>query len=893
MKARKRFSNRRFNVESLENRTLLSGGMQNQDLPPGALNPSFGNGGVVTSSIFGPTTDVAGNVAIQTQSDGKIVLAGTVRGVTSQSAFAVARENADGSLDTKFGNGGTVFTNFAPGTIATASGLAIQPDGKILVVGNSEGVVNGNFVEEFALARYTTDGTLDTSFGTNGEVSTDVGGFGNSFASSVVVTSAGKIIVTGFTGVDNGDCAIAEYNANGTLNQSFGSGGEVVTNFGQNALVLPSEVSATIQTNGQIVLAGTVQVSNPGFGFDLGLARYNENGSLDPKFGTGGLVTTQFGSSDVFQIAGVGIEPGTSAIVVAGTTEDGFTQSITLARFNAKDGSLDKSFGTGGVVITPPAPEATTAATGMVIQPHDGDIVVSGTTIGVDGNQNDFQDLIVARYNATDGSLDKSFGTNGEVLTAFGPNSTTSGAGVTLQADGKIVATASVSLAAGIPDGNIGVARFNINGRLDSHFGNNGESQINVPIPAEMLTAGEAIQSDGKIVVAGTAVVGGANEFAETVLTRFNTDGSLDRSFGTNGTVISDFKSGASAVGLTIESNGKILVVANTASLIDGVFEPEIGLEQFNTNGTPDKSFGSAGEAFVNVGAGFSISGAGVAIEPNGKIVVAGTESGFDSNFNFVQDFILASLNKNGSVDTSFGTNGQVVTSFGTGTPATAAGIAIQSDGKIVVAGTANDPTSFENEFALARYKTNGSLDSSFGTGGEVLTNFGPTTPASLKSVAIQSDGKIVVAGSITDQTTFTDDFALARYNTNGKLDTSFGTGGKVITSFGPSTSSDAASVAIQPDGEIVVAGTVQVFTGGIADDFGLVRYNPNGTLDHSFGTGGEVLTNFGANEFATAADVVIGADGEIFVAGTLAGNNFSDFVVASFIGKKKHDQDR
>ena len=168
-----------------------------------------------------------------------------------------------------------------------------------------------------------------------------------------------------------------------------------------------------------------------------------------------------------------------------------------------------------------------------------------------------------------------------------------------------------------------------------------------------------------------------------------------------------------------------------------------------------------------------------------------------------------------------------------------------------------------------------------------MITSFGPTTPASIKSVAIQNDGKIVVAGSVTDPTTFDDEFALARYNTNGKLDATFGTGGEVITSFGPDSSSDAASLAIQPDGEIVVAGTVEDFSSGFTQGFGLVRYNPNGSLDQGFGTGGKVVTTFGPNTFATAADVVIGDDGELFVAGTLAGNNFSDFLLAGYGGKK------
>ena len=276
-----------------------------------------------------------------------------------------------------------------------------------------------------------------------------------------------------------------------------------------------------------------------------------------------------------------------------------------------------------------------------------------------------------------------------------------------------------------------------------------------------------------------------------------------------------------------------------------------------------------------------------MAIENDGTIVVAGSASGFDSNFNFFQDFALAALNKNGSVDNAFGTHGQVVTSFGANTPAVSAGIAIGKDGKIVVAGTATDPNTFIDEFALARYNTNGKLDNSFGDRGEVLTSFGPNRPATIKDVVVQGDGKIVVAGSITDRTTFTDDFALARYTKAGKLDSTFGTGGEVVTSFGPNTSADGASLVLQDDGKIVVAGTVENFNNGTTEGFGLARYNTNGTLDPTFGTAGEVVTDFGPNTFATAVDVVVGDDGELFVAGTLSGDSLSDFLVAAYGGKK------
>jgi uncharacterized delta-60 repeat protein len=186
-----------------------------------------------------------------------------------------------------------------------------------------------------------------------------------------------------------------------------------------------------------------------------------------------------------------------------------------------------------------------------------------------------------------------------------------------------------------------------------------------------------------------------------------------------------------------------------------------------------------------------------------------------------------------GDLDPSFGTNGKVITDFGSNNYVRA--IAVQSDGKIVAAGNAQ---ASHMQFALARHNPDGTLDESFGTGGKVTTTIG-TDDAFAYAVALQSDGRIVAAGYIRSMG---NRFALARYNTNGTLDTSFGTGGIVTTQF--SSIAFAYALAIQPDGKIIAAGNITIFTSQINnDDFALARYNTNGTLDASFGTGGLVTT--------------------------------------------------
>src|SRR5439155_1647217 len=225
-----------------------------------------------------------------------------------------------------------------------------------------------------------------------------------------------------------------------------------------------------------------------------------------------------------------------------------------------------------------------------------------------------------------------------------------------------------------------------------------------------------------------------------------------------------------------------------------------------------------------------------LALQANGKIVVAGFTS---SDFGTLRRFALARYNADGTLDPSFGGGGRVLTNFAGRDEASA--LALQSDGKIVVAGFSG--AGGRQDFAVARYNPDGSLDPSFGSGGRVLTDFGGDDEAA--ALALQSDGKIVVTGF-----SFSDaggsDIALARYNPDGTLDASFGSGGRVLTDFGL-----ASGLVLQSDGRIVVAG------GG-----SLARYTPDGSLDPSFGAGGRVLTDFDA--FALALQ----ADGKIVVAG-------------------------
>jgi uncharacterized delta-60 repeat protein len=412
---------------------------------------------------------------------------------------------------------------------------------------------------------------------------------------------------------------------------------------------------------------------------------------------------------------------------------------------------------------------------------------------------------------AAAGDLDTRFGSGGVVQTNFAPGDSDYAFAVALQADGKIVVAGQTGV---YPDLHSALARYTRNGGLDRTFGTNGKVSPVFDAEGDQLSA-VAIQADGKIVAAGSLI---ANNFPQAfLLARFNADGSLDTTFGTNGMVTTTFgDSTASGHDVVVQVDGKIL---------------EVG-----------------------------VSGAGPYSELN--------------------DFALARFNADGTPDASFGSGGQLTThfsgQFNTGTTASAA--VLQGDGKVVVVGTyKNEGT--PHEFALARYGTDGSLDPTFGSGGKVTTSIG-SGDAIGAAVALQADGKILVSGYST--TTQDHDFTVARYGTNGTLDSSFGTGGVVTTNFTTNSSDIAYAVTVQRDGKIVAAGRTGDYP---AFDLALTRYTSAGVLDSTFGTGGKVTTNLGNQEQGYAA--VVDSKGKIVLAGIsfANGSNF-DMVVARYLGR-------
>jgi len=325
-----------------------------------------------------------------------------------------------------------------------------------------------------------------------------------------------------------------------------------------------------------------------------------------------------------------------------------------------------------------------------------------------------------------------------------------------------------------------------------------------------------AVQPDGKIVVVGyTAIpnVPPAPRLPDTfALARYNSDGSLDASFGAGGKVSGSVNGRAFAV--AIQGDGKIVVAGElTFGSSNGSDFGDFTVARFNSNGNLDTTFGSSGTGQIVTDIGLSTNAAhNLVLQPNGAIVVSGKPQGSSPGFDHTD---VVRYNSNGSLDASFGTGGKLTLQG----VFVGEGLALQGNGKFVLVGSFTEATvPATARFVLMRLNADGSPDTTFGIAGKVDTAFSDNAVAS--AVALQSDGKIVAVGSRA--LSVNSNFVVARYNADGSVDTSFGSDGNLsIDFFGFSDVGE--NVLVQPDGKIVVSGAAQDnFTG-----YGLARLNP------------------------------------------------------------------
>ncbi len=573
-----------------------------------------------------------------------------------------------------------------------------------------------------------------------------------------------------------------------------GSGGSAVTDIGADDFGF----SVLVQDDGKIIVGGST-------GHDFALARYNPNGSLDTTFNGTGKVTTDF-SGFADGITAMALDASTGKIIVAGYASGGGDRDFAVARYNS-NGTPDLTFNGTGKTTANLGP-ADDVANGISLQ-SDGKIVLAGYSF-ISGNK----DFALARFNA-DGTLDTtSFNLRAKTVASAATDTTTQTITV---ANTSGLALGSFVTGSGVPVG------ATITSILDA-------TRFTISATPTATASGLTLQIFKTPTDTENVLTGGATNNTVSTITVADTTGLTAGMFIT-GTGI------PAGTTITQVQGANTILISNPATATNS----GLTFQAFSATGAT----GSVTTAF---GVADDIA-SGVAVQADGKIVLAG-----QALINNTVDFALARYNADGTPDTTFDTDGKTTTAIGTGADI-ANSLAIQSDGKIVLAGSSFNGT--DDDFALVRYTATGALDTTFNGTGKVTAGLSGADIA--YDIAIQADGKIVVGGQTTEGTNVdpfqnNTDFAMMRFSASGALDPSFNGTGKVRTPISSGTTNvDAGrALAVQADGRIVLAGSAATTSG--AGDFAVARYLANGALDTTFN--GTLSTNghFDVNEISGVA---------------------------------------
>jgi uncharacterized delta-60 repeat protein len=451
------------------------------------------------------------------------------------------------------------------------------------------------------------------------------------------------------------------------------------------------------------------------------------------------------------------------------------------------------------------------------------------------------------------------------VITGSGFSSTLANNLVTLNGKECSVANATISqLTIKIPtDAGSGKIKVTVNGNvaessfftyttsgsggtscpLDNTFGTNGKVYLSQEYHVEYTAL--AVQSDNKIIGVGYKSPQ-AFESNTTFVTRRLSNGTLDTDFNSTGVLKTGF-------GSVYEFCYTALLDANENIVIAGSANGSYAIARFLPNGQFDNSFSEDGKQILSFGEGIGSSIKKILLQSDGKIVAIGEAYG-GSSF----EFSAARFNTNGTLDASFGTDGKAVipidnlNDFGHDA-------VLQADGKIVIAGRTTNTTTGEFAAALVRLNSNGTLDTSFGNNGKVNTLKNSYVFA--EAVALDANGKIVVTGHSDGS------MIVLRYNSNGSLDTTFGNSGYTITNFDGQGSAKACAIALDNSGKIIIGGYgYEPGLGGLFHS-AIARFNTNGTLDTTFDKDGKLVTIMGSYN-SGINDLVLQKDGKLLLAG-------------------------
>jgi uncharacterized delta-60 repeat protein len=738
----------------------------------GDLDYSFASGGSINGAVRSALV----------QPDGKVLIAGEFTTAHGAARGGIARLNADGSTDHTFMNGqaGVALRGIADST-PTVSAMALQADGKILIGGNFTAV---NGAGRTNIARLNADGSLDTGFqdGLSGA---------DSYIYSIAVQNDGRLLVGGFFSLLNGARrgGIARLNPDGTLDTTFQEGMS-----GAQGVVY----SIGLQADGKVVIGGGFSAVN-----DVALsniARFNADGTLDTTFSA----TVAEPGAVVSSLAVLGdgrIVIGGFFGVVNGVNQNG------VARLNA-DGTLDMTF-----QDRPIGPERE-GVLSLALQ-GDGAILIAGTFTTVAGVSRPY----VARLTA-DGRLDESFrsqapGINRPVYS------------VATQSDGKALIGGSFTSVDGVSHHY--VARLNFDGALDASL-RNGISG------ADGAVSSLALQTDGKILIGGR--FSQVHDVSRNGVARLNADGTVDVGFQSSvaGSLVS-------INSIALQNDGRVLIGGVFATINS---QSRLNIARLNSDGTLDSGFQN-GLSGAN-GAVYS-----VAAQTDGKVLIGGlfTSVNGEGRSN------VARLNADGTLDSAF-LNGLA------GTDGGVAAVAVQLDGKVVLGGLFSTVNG-ESRNRIARLNADGTLDTTF-------LNELAGADGGVAAVLVQPDGKVLIGGSFTRVNGVIRN-RVARLNPEGTLDMTF-----LNSSYRPDDT--VTSLALQTNGKVVVGGLFTLTAGRISRN-GVALLRPDGTLDGSFqneagGVGGPSDSSGAVHAVAIQEDANVLAGGRFTTVNGVPASGFA-----------------
>lgn len=701
---------------------------------------------------------------------------------------------APGDLDSTFGDGGKLVFGFG-GTADISRASATQSDGKLIVAGTSE--------SRLTLVRFGTNNLPDPDFGVNGVATVDV----SLQIVGLRVQTDGKIVVAGEQYNSNRDFALVRFNPDGSIDEDFASMGVMSRDYGAEDRCN----NFLIDSSGRYVLVGTSEVSFPFSSSHLVLARFNENGNPDFSFNsTGSYIDTNYSTG--YSV----LRQSDGKLLVAG-----YSGGNCVLRFN-DNGTPDTGFATGGKLNIPGATQLTALATQLgnntVFQP---DIYLVAGRTSVNGQNA----VLLARFDP-DGVLDTSFNGTGIVTQNIGGAANVIAMYVTGTLFSRRILIAGDMDVAGFD--RFMAAKFTLAGALDSNFGNGGVTTTALS-PGDDKAYNAILQGGGMLITGSTSPTNYYDSDFAAVRFSIGT-GALDTNFFGTGVLLHNVGDlNASAKAVAVQNDGKIIIAGSAYYGPYGLAT----LTRLNPNGSRDLSFGIDGKVMSDIG-GQSSEADAVALQPDGRVLIAG--SAYDGKYYSV---LVGRFLTNGVPDSSFGTNGFTITRVGTNYSSGTI-IRLQPDGKILVGGSAETA---DADFLVLRYLANGALDMSWAENGKAVVGIG-TGDDVLSGLALLPDGKVIASGYGVFVSQYK--ISLARFNSNGSLDASFGSFGRQALNLPGGGGNDAAlGLTQQPDSKLILL--CETFNATLTDaDIGVARLTTNAVFDASFDGDGAVIQSIG-----------------------------------------------